>query len=241
LLRLESVWLVSRSGERILKDINLKVKAGHLVVLLGNNGAGKSDLLSLISGVQKPTRGRVKFSGETINNIAPNKIVKKGISHVPEGRRLFLDQTVEDNLVLGAYTRLFNEPKSAIYNEIKEILERFSLLKGHRRQLAGTLSAGELQILAIARALIARPKILMLDEPFLGLAPLAIKEVYEIIVKLRDEGLGILLAEQLASYAIQSCDYAYVLQRGRIYLEGKRKVFEEKSGFLKTYLAEIRT
>ena len=237
MLSLDRVWLVSKSGERILKNINLRVSAGQLVILLGNNGAGKSDLLNLISGVQKPTRGTVNFNGKIINNLAPCKIVKKGICHVPEGRRLFLDQTVEDNLLLGAYTRLFHESKSAIQEEVYEILGKFSLLEKHGRQLAGTLSAGELQILAIARALMARPKILMLDEPSLGLAPLAIKEVFKIIVKLREEGMGILLAEQLARYAIRTCDYGYVLQRGRIALEGKRHVLEEKSGLVKTYLA----
>jgi len=237
MLRLDHVWLVSKSGERILKDINLEVNAGQLVVLLGNNGAGKSDLLNLISGVKKPAKGTVKFGAETINNLAPSKIVKKGICLVPEGRRLFLDQTVEDNLMLGAFTRLFHEPKNAIHREVNEILEKFSLLKQHGQQLAGTLSAGELQILAIARALMARPKILMLDEPSLGLAPLAIKEVFNIIVKLREEGMGILLAEQLARYAIRTCDYGYVLQRGRIALEGKKQVLEEKSGLVKTYLA----
>ena len=139
--------------------------------------------------------------------------------------------------MLGAYTRLFHESQSAIYSEIKENLNKFSLLKAHGRQLAGTLSAGELQILAIARAVMARPKILMLDEPSLGLAPLAIKDVFNIIVKLKDEGMGILLAEQLARYAIRTCDYGYVLQRGRIILEGDRQVLEARSGLVKTYLA----
>jgi ABC-type branched-subunit amino acid transport system ATPase component len=237
MLRLDSIWLVLESGERILKNIHLQVEAGQLVVLLGNNGAGKSDLLSLISGIQKPTKGTVMYDGKNISNLAPSRIVRKGICHVPEGRRLFLDQTVEDNLILGAYTRLFRQPKRVINREVGEILEQFSLLKEHGRQLAGTLSAGELQILAIARALMAKPKILMLDEPSLGLAPLAIKEVFDIIIQLRKEGMGILLAEQLATYAIRNCDYGYVLQRGRIALEGKRHVLEEKSGLVKTYLA----
>ena len=237
MFRLDRVWLVSASGERILKDINLQIKAGQLVVLLGNNGAGKSDLLSLISGILKPTKGTVKFNGHVIHNLAPSKIVRAGICHVPEGRRLFLDQTVEDNLIMGAYTRLFREPKRVIYKEVQETLEKFSLLKEHGRQLAGTLSAGELQILAIARALMAKPKILMLDEPSLGLAPLAIKEVFDIIVALKEEGMAILLAEQIATYAIWHCDYGYVLQRGRIVLEGKRQVLEEKSDLVKTYLA----
>ncbi len=237
MLRVDGVWLVLPSGERILKDICLQIKAGQLVVLLGNNGAGKSDLLSLISGVRQATQGTVRYNGKIINGLAPSKIVRRGICHVPEGRRLFLDQTVEDNLILGAYTRLFRQPKSAVKQEVAEILEKFSLLRNHGRQLAGTLSAGELQILAIARALMARPKILLLDEPSLGLAPLAIKEVFDIIIKLRQEGMGILLAEQLANYAIRSCDYGYVLQRGRIALEGTRKLLEEKSGLVKTYLA----
>ncbi len=237
MLRVDGVWLVLPSGERILKDICLQIKAGQLVVLLGNNGAGKSDLLSLISGVRQATQGTVRYNGKIINGLAPSKIVRRGICHVPEGRRLFLDQTVEDNLILGAYTRLFRQPKSAVKQEVAEILEKFSLLRNHGRQLAGTLSAGELQILAIARALMARPKILLLDEPSLGLAPLAIKEVFDIITQLRQEGMGILLAEQLANYAIRSCDYGYVLQRGRIALEGTRKLLEEKSGLVKTYLA----
>jgi branched-chain amino acid transport system ATP-binding protein len=237
MLSLDRVWLVSRSGERILRNINLKVSAGQLVILLGNNGAGKSDLLNLISGVKKPSKGTVKFGGETINHLAPSKIVKRGICLVPEGRRLFLDQTVEDNLMLGAYTRLFHDSRSAIQREINEILEKFSLLKKHGQQLASSLSAGELQILAIARALMARPKILMLDEPSLGLAPMAIQEVFNIIVKLKEDGMGILLAEQLARYAIRTCDYGYVLQRGRIALEGNSQVLEERSGLIKTYLA----
>ena len=237
MFRLDHVWLISQSGERILKDINIQVNAGQLVVLLGNNGAGKSDLLNLISGILKLTKGTVKFHDRVIHHLAPSKTVRAGICHVPEGRRLFLDQTVENNLVLGAYTRIFRESKRVIYQEVAEISEKFSLLKTRGRQLAGTLSAGELQILAIARALMAKPKILLLDEPSLGLAPLMIKEVFDIIVELKNEGLGILLAEQMATFAIWNCDYGYLLQRGRIVLEGKRQVLKEKSDLVKTYLA----
>lgn len=237
MLKLNHVSVVSESGEKILEDISLQMEVGQLVVLIGNNGAGKSEFLSVVSGMLKPTSGTVEFNGKIINGFPPNKIVKEGICHVPEGRRLFLDQTVEDNLRIGAFTRFFHDSKRGIEKDVKELLRRFTLLEKHSRQLAGTLSGGELQVLAIARALMARPKILMLDEPSLGLAPLIVREIFEIISRLKEEGLGIFLVEQIATFAIRICDYGYVMQQGKIIFEGEKQTLMKKSDLVKAYLA----
>jgi len=237
LLKLDKVSVVSDDGKKILADINLQVEIGQFVAILGNNGAGKSEVLSAISGMLRPTHGTIRLNNKVINGFSPNKIVKEGISLVPEGRRLFLDQTVEDNLRLGAFTRYFHGSRNVLENEVKELMSRFILLEKHARHLAGTLSGGELQVLAIARALMARPKILMLDEPSLGLAPLIIREIFEIIRQLKDQGLGILLVEQIANYAIHACDYAYLMQQRKIVYQGEKQIFLEKSDLVKAYLA----
>jgi len=237
LLKVKHVSVIAESGETTLEDISLQVEFGQLVVLIGNNGAGKTEVLNVVSGILKPTDGTIEFNGKILNGFQPHKVVKEGICHVPEGRRLFLDQTVEDNLRLGAFTMFFHESKRDIEKRIKEILAKLILLENRRRQLAGTLSGGELQILAIARALMARPKILMLDEPSLGLAPLMVKQIFEIINRLKEEGLGILLVEQVVTYAIRSCDYGYVMQQGKIVFEGEKEAFLKKSDLVKAYLA----
>ena len=237
MLKLDKVSVVSDDGKKILADINLQVEIGQFVAILGNNGAGKSEVLSAISGMLRPTHGTIRLNNKVINGFSPNKIVKEGISLVPEGRRLFLDQTVEDNLRLGAFTRYFHGSRNVLENEVKELMSRFILLEKHARHLAGTLSGGELQVLAIARALMARPKILMLDEPSLGLAPLIIREIFEIIRQLKDQGLGILLVEQIANYAIHACDYAYLMQQRKIVYQGEKQIFLEKSDLVKAYLA----
>lgn len=205
-----------------LKNISLHLNEGEIVALIGANGAGKTTILNSLSGVTPPLSGTIQFLGKPLNEISPDRIVKAGISQVPEGRQVFKGLTVEDNLELGAYLRFVSsEPKDKIRQDIGHIYELFPRLNERRKQMAGTLSGGEQQMLAIGRALMAKPKLLLLDEPSMGLAPLVVQEIFSVIEKLRkDEGTTVLLVEQNAKAALKMADRGYVLETGRVILEG---------------------
>ncbi|NPB09553.1 MAG: ABC transporter ATP-binding protein [Thermodesulfobacteria bacterium] len=204
-----------------LKNVSLHVGEGEIVCLIGANGAGKSTLMLSIMGVVKPRSGEILFEGEPIQKKDPPEVVARGISLVPEGRQIFYPLSVEENLELGAYQRLKREPKEAIRHDLEHVYELFPRLKERRKQLAGTLSGGEQQMLAIGRAFMAKPKLLMLDEPSLGLAPRLVDTILEAIVALNREGLTILLVEQNARKALSLAHRGYVLETGKIVLQGK--------------------
>ncbi|GAB6182539.1 ABC transporter ATP-binding protein [Thermodesulfovibrio hydrogeniphilus] len=205
----------------ILKKVSLHVKKGELVVLLGSNGAGKTTLLNSISGFIKPTSGQIIFEDKVINGFSPEKLVSMGIAQVPEGRLIFKTLTVEENIILGAYHRYSIKNAKAVREDIEMVYELFPKLKDRRKQLAGTLSGGEQQMLAIGRAIMSKPKLLLLDEPSMGLAPNIVKEIFLYIVKLqRDFSLTVLLVEQNARIALKIAHRGYVLETGRLILEG---------------------
>jgi branched-chain amino acid transport system ATP-binding protein len=204
---------------RALSEVDLTVGRGELVALLGANGAGKSTLIQLISGLLRPAAGEVSFRGRSIAGLPPERIVDLGISQVPEGRLVFAPLSVRDNLELGAFRRR-REGRAAMDADLQRILTLFPPLAARLAQRAGTLSGGEQQMLAIGRALMARPTLLLLDEPSLGLAPLVVQEIMAVIGRLRAEGTTVLLVEQNARAALSICDRAYVLQGGRVLLQG---------------------
>lgn len=214
-------------------DVSFQVDKEFIVALVGTNGAGKSTLLDAISGIIRPEKGKILFSGKSLDNMKPEKVVDLGISHVPEGRRLFSRLTVLENLELGAFP-----PRTRPF--LKESLERafslFPLLKNRIHQAAGSLSGGEQQMLAIARALMARPTLLMLDEPSLGLAPVLVKLMFEIIQALNREGVTILLVEQNVHQTMEIADYVYVLKTGRMELSGRGKDLLRNPDFQQAYL-----
>jgi branched-chain amino acid transport system ATP-binding protein len=205
----------------VIKRVSLHVNKGEIVTLIGANGAGKTTLLRTISGLLLSTNGSLVFDDLDIAQQGAHAIVKKGISHVPEGRLVFKPLNVEDNLVLGSFNRYSLKNRAAIKDDIEMIYSIFPVLKNRKKQLAGTLSGGEQQMLAIGRALMARPKLLLLDEPSMGLAPMIIKEIFRYIVELRNTyGLTVLLVEQNARSALRIADTGYVLETGRIILQG---------------------
>ncbi|WP_294345172.1 ABC transporter ATP-binding protein [uncultured Clostridium sp.] len=204
-------------GIHALKKINLEVKQGEIVTLIGANGAGKTSTLRALSSLEKPKNGEIIFNGENITGMAPHKLVAKGISHVPEGRKIFANLSVMENLELGAYLR---KDKKAIEEDYEMVFEKFPRLKERLKQNAGTLSGGEQQMLAIGRALMNRPKMLLLDEPSMGLAPLVVNDIFDTIVEINKAGTTILLVEQNANKALSIADRAYVLETGRITLQG---------------------
>ncbi len=218
-----------------LRGVSLQVEQGQIVALIGNNGAGKSTLLRTISGLVCPSAGRVEFLGQRIDGLPSDQIVKLGIAQAPEGRRVFPRSTVLENLEMGAYTR---KDRQGIQRDMEAMMDRFPILRERRNQLAGTLSGGEQQMLTIARALMARPKLLMLDEPSLGLMPTLVKEIFRIIEEIHAEGTTVLLVEQNARKALAVADYAYVLETGRIVLEGPAKELRENDQVRKAYLGE---
>ena len=199
-----------------IKNVSFEVNDGEIVTLIGANGAGKSTTLQTVSGLLHSHTGSIEFMGKSLAGIPPHKVVSLGLAHVPEGRRVFLQMSVEENLEMGAYTR----PGSEIADGIADIYQRFPRLKERRKQVAGTLSGGEQQMLAIARALMSEPVLLMLDEPSLGLAPKIVGELFGIIKQLREENMTVLLVEQNATAALAIADRAYVLENGRITLSG---------------------
>lgn len=216
-----------------LKGISLEVKEGEIVTLIGANGAGKSTTLRTISGLLKPKTGSITFLGQDIAGVRAHEIVKKGISQVPEGRRVFAEMTVMENLDLGAFVR---KDRAGIQQDLKHVFELFPRLEERKNQSAGTLSGGEQQMLAMGRALMSRPKLLLLDEPSMGLAPLLIKEIFNIIVDINKSGTTVLLVEQNANMALSIANRAYVLETGRITLSGSAKELAASEDVRKAYL-----
>ena len=199
-----------------VRGVSFEVNEGEIVTLIGANGAGKSTSLNTISGLLTSKTGKIEFMGRDLHGIHPHKIVGLGLTQVPEGRRVFSQMTVEENLDMGAYTR----PASEVKDSIADVFDRFPRLKERRRQLAGTLSGGEQQMLAMGRALMSHPKLLMLDEPSMGLAPILVSQIFDIIKELHESGVTILLVEQNARMALSIADRAYVLETGSVALSG---------------------
>ncbi|OOM10991.1 ABC transporter ATP-binding protein [Clostridium saccharobutylicum] len=218
-----------------LKDISLEVKQGEIVTLIGANGAGKTSTLRAISGLEPIKSGTVTFKGSPLNKIPANKIVSLGLSHVPEGRRVFPKLTVLENLELGAYLR---NDKAEIKKDLEMIFSKFPRLKERIKQQAGTLSGGEQQMLAMGRALMNRPEMLILDEPSMGLAPLVVKDIFDTIVEINKSGMTILLVEQNANMALAIADRAYVLETGKIVTSGDAKQLLNDDSIKSAYLGE---
>lgn len=218
-----------------LKDISLEVKQGEIVTLIGANGAGKTSTLRAISGLEPLKSGTITFKGSSLNKIPANKIVSLGLSHVPEGRRVFPSLTVMENLELGAYLR---NDKAEIKKDMEMVFAKFPRLKEREKQQAGTLSGGEQQMLAIGRALMNRPEMLILDEPSMGLAPLVVKDIFDTIVEINKSGTTILLVEQNANMALAIADRAYVLETGKIVKSGDAKVLLNDESIKNAYLGE---
>lgn len=234
LLELENV-AVHYGSVKALKNISFKVRRGEIVTLIGCNGAGKSTTLRAISGLATVKSGSVRYDGQSVANVAPHLLVRRGISHAPEGRGIFLNLSVEENLDLGAWCA----PKTArLQDDLDHAFQMFPRLKERRKQSAGTLSGGEQQMLAIARALMAHPTLLLLDEPSLGLAPQIIERIFEIIVKINKEGKTVLLVEQNAFQALQIAHSGVVLETGEIALSGKASDLLRSDDVRKAYLGE---
>lgn len=216
-----------------LKNLSLKIEEGEIVTLIGANGAGKSTTLKAISGLVRPESGKIKLYGKEIQSLNPPEIVKLGISHVPEGRRIFAKMSVMENLEMGAYTRT---DKSEVKKDFEMVFSLFPRLLERKEQLAGTLSGGEQQMLAIGRGLMARPKFLLLDEPSMGLAPIIVKEIFSIIKDINEIGTTILLVEQNANLALKTADRAYIIRNGEIEMEGHAKELLNDDRVKKAYL-----
>jgi branched-chain amino acid transport system ATP-binding protein len=219
-----------------LKGVSLHVHAGEIVALIGANGAGKSTLVNTICGLMKPSKGTIQFQGKVINHLRAEEIVGKGIALVPEGRQIFATLSVEANLQMGGFIHRHN--KEQLQEDMDRFLDRFPILRQRCHQLAGTLSGGEQQMLAISRALMSRPQLLVMDEPSMGLAPLVTKEIFEITQELRNEGRTILLIEQNARAALQVADRGYVLETGKVVLEGEGTMLLEHREVQRAYLGK---
>ena len=215
-----------------IKNISLQVNEGEIVTLIGANGAGKSTTLNTIAGLLKPKTGSVTFDGHVISGMPANKIVPLGMALCPEGRRIFQHMTVRENLEMGGYSR----PRNEIEDSIEEVFQRFPRLKERRKQVAGTLSGGEQQMLAMSRALMSHPKLIMLDEPSMGLAPILVDQIFSIIKQMHEAGTTILLVEQNASKALKIADRAYVLETGSITLQGTGSELASSDEVRKAYL-----
>lgn len=220
-------------GIHALKGVSLEVPEGKIISLIGSNGAGKTSTLRTISGLNRPKSGTIMYNDLDLLKISPEKLVNMGIVQVPEGRRIFAPMTVYENLELGAYLR---KDKVAIEKDLQNVFKRFPRLEERKKQLAGTLSGGEQQMLAIGRALMTGPKILLLDEPSMGLAPILVREIFSIIKELNEIGITILLVEQNAKMALSIADYAYVLETGKVVLEGTGKELSASDEIQKAYL-----
>ena len=214
-----------------IKGVSFEVNDGEIVALIGANGAGKSTTLKTVSGIMRTKTGSISFMDENISHIEPHKLVAKGLAHVPEGRRIFLQMTVMENLEMGAYTNgKFSQ------SDIDDVFERFPRLKERRKQIAGTLSGGEQQMLAMGRALMSHPKLLMMDEPSMGLAPILVQQIFDIIKELHAAGTTILLVEQNAEMALKVANRAYVLESGRVVLTGTGEELAQSEEIRKAYL-----
>jgi branched-chain amino acid transport system ATP-binding protein len=222
----------------VLHGISLEVPKGKVVTLIGSNGAGKTTTMRAVSGMLRPSGGRVILDGQPVQGLEASRIARLGLAHSPEGRRAFGTLTAEDNLLLGAYRYLprFVGFRARARQELDRVYALFPRLAERRTQLAGTLSGGEQQMLAIGRALMARPKMILLDEPSMGLAPVIIQEVFRTIRRLKDEGITMLLVEQFAKTALEVADYAYVMERGRIAIEGTPDALRKDQRVLAAYL-----
>ena len=215
-----------------IKDISFEVNQGEIVTLIGANGAGKTTTLQTISGLLHTRTGSITFQGQNITNIRADKLVSRGLAQVPEGRRVFLQMSVQENLEMGAYT----QPQAGVPKDLEMVFELFPRLKERRNQVAGTLSGGEQQMLAMGRAMMSHPKLLMLDEPSMGLAPLLVEQIFDIIQELNQNGMTILLVEQNAKMALSIANRAYVLETGKVVMEGRAKDLLEDDSVRKAYL-----
>lgn len=216
-----------------VRNLKMKIPRGGIVTIIGANGAGKTTTLRAISGLSKLSGGEIRFDGERIDQLAAEKVVAKGIAHVPEGRRIFPDMTVEENLRTGAFLR---RDRAEIERDLTAVFQRFPRLDERRSQLAKTMSGGEQQMLAIGRALMAKPRLLLLDEPSMGLAPVIVEEMGRIVVEIAREGVPVVLVEQNAELALGLADYAYVLETGNLVLEGPAKELHEDDHVRRAYL-----
>lgn len=219
---------------KAIKNVSFKVNEGEIVVLIGANGAGKTTTMHAISGLIPKAAGKVIYNGEDITNVPPHKLTYMGMAQVPEGRRIFQELSVKDNLVLGAFSR---KDKAEISSSFAEVYRKFPILNERKNQIAGTLSGGEQQMLAMARALMSKPKIILLDEPSMGLSPLYVQKVFSIIKEIRDGGTTVLLVEQNAKQALSIADRAYVLETGNVTLFGDAKELLENDAIKKAYLS----
>lgn len=217
-----------------LRHVNLEVHPGEIVAVIGRNGAGKTTLLKAITGLVKIKEGTIRYLQEPISHFPAYKIVRCGISHVPQGRQVFGDQTVEDNLILGGYT--IRKDKNKVHELVEREFARFPRLKERRKQQAGTLSGGEQQMLALSRALMSDPNFLVLDEPSMGLSPLFVKQIFDTLLELKQEGKTILVVEQLAMAALSISDRAYVLQTGEVKMSGESSKLLSEQSIIKAYL-----
>ena len=217
-----------------LSGVSIQVPRGSIVSIIGSNGAGKTTLLNSISGIVKPKQGSIKFEGKELTRI-PHEIVKQGLVQVPEGRKIFAGLTVEENLLAGGY--ILRDPKH-LRSNVNKMMELYPILGSRKHQQAGTLSGVEQQMLAVCRGLMSEPKMILLDEPSLGLAPIIVKGIFDLIAQIREQGITVLLVEQNAKKALALCDYAYVLENGRVTLEGKGKELLCDPAVKKAYLGE---
>jgi len=218
-----------------LRGISFEVKAGQIVTLLGANGAGKSTTMKCISGLMKPTRGKIEFMGEDIAGVAPHEIVKKGLIHVPEGRRIFKGMTIQENLELGSFTL---KDDAARKKRMDHVYDLFPVLGERKHRDAGLLSGGEQQMLAIGRALMVNQKLVLMDEPSMGLAPFLVKDIMTVVKRLNSEGITILLVEQNAKMALGVADYGYVVETGEIVMSDEAQVLKQDERIINAYLGE---
>ena len=232
MLRVDSID-VFYGDLQVLWDVSFHVQEREILVLIGANGAGKSTTLKTISSLLTPRNGSISFNGSRLDHVTPHQVIEHGIVHVPEGRRLFPEMTVEENLIMGS---LYGEAKTKRFETLAHVYELFPRLKERRKQMAGTLSGGEQQMLAVGRGLMGRPKLMMFDEPSLGLAPMLVGEIFDIIRTINEQGVTVLLVEQNVRQALRMCDRAYVLENGHIVMEGTRSDLLENEQVREAFL-----
>jgi branched-chain amino acid transport system ATP-binding protein len=221
----------------VLHGINIEVPKSQIITLIGSNGAGKTTTMRAITGMIKPTAGEITLGSENITGVDSHRVARLGLAHSPEGRRVFSTMSVTDNLLLGAFPRLTgSRPKGDVKNDLEKAMELFPRLKERRNQLAGTLSGGEQQMLAMARAVMLNPEVFLLDEPSMGLAPILVDEVFKIIQRLKSEGVTMLLVEQFAAAALNVADYGYVLENGHIKVHGPAEQLKNDPAVIAAYL-----
>lgn len=235
LLEVDDLYF-SYGNVEVIHGVSFHVNKGEIVTVIGANGAGKSTILNTVSGLQRKKSGQLIYKGEDVSKISPQALVRKGVRLVPEGRQIFPAHSVEENLLLGAYTE---KDSRKIHEQMEVMYEWFPRLKERRSQMGGTLSGGEQQMLAIARALMTKPDLLMLDEPSLGLAPIIVGEVFELLQKINKEGVAILLVEQMANAALKISDYTFVLETGNMVMDGPSTTVAQDPGIIKAYLGNI--